>query len=94
MQPFVGKVLSEAFVKANVVMDVDHSRRLVRVLLRAAAQMAIRFGVPLPMFVAAATEAMLKEIHTEHPAVVPEIVLPQGKPNLHIVKTDSDDDLN
>lgn len=93
MQSFVGKVLVDAFKEANVVMDVDHSRRLIRVLLRAAARLSIAYGVPLPALVAAATAEAMKEGHTQNPAIVPTPVLP-NEPHLHLVPEKDPDELN
>lgn len=97
MQPFVGKVLADAFEKAEVPMDLDHSRRLVRVLLRGAARIALRFEVSLPIWTAMCVDMMITESKTEYPAEIPG-GLPEEdkKPNLYVVPGGEDDekDLN
>lgn len=94
MQPFVGKVLASAFSKAEVDMkDPDHARRLCRVLIRGAARIAIRFGMPLPMWSAMCVDMMLTEAGTKYPADVPGEPATAG-PKLYIVPEDEKKDLN
>ncbi len=81
LQPLVGQAIGQALTTANVPLDGDHRRRLVRVLLRAAARLVIDVGVPAPVFIAMAVEALGREANTSFPAAVPETPKPAAELN-------------
>lgn len=65
MQPLVTKVLSAWVSEADFPKDMDHRRRLVRVLLRQAARMVLTTGANANTFMALCLESVQQEMKEE-----------------------------
>jgi hypothetical protein len=76
LQPLITKAITEALNAAEVPPDQDHIRRVVRVLLRQAARVAINHGCPINAFLGLAHDAFKTETgEKEYPTanVFPEV---------------------
>lgn len=65
MQPLVTKVLSSWVESAEIPADLDHRRRLARVLLRQAARIVLNAGASAQTFMVLCLECVQQEMKEE-----------------------------
>ena len=70
LQGLAMRSLRDALHQADVLLTADHRRRLMRVMLRVAARLAIEGGMPVPLFSAVTLQALADEAMTGHPATL------------------------